>query len=568
MRRLLGGLFVLVPLAIYVLAGDTEGQAPPPATATFEHGAVVSVSTPASEVGAAVLRDGGNAVDAAVATALALAVTWPEAGNLGGGGFMVIRPGDGAPVTTLDFRERAPAAATADMLLGEDGSRDGELALHSALAVGVPGSVAGLAAAHERYGSLPWARLVEPAARLARDGVVVDAALAHSFARSEERLLADPVTAALWAADGTLPVQGETWTQPELAGTLQRIAEHGGGEFYTGETARLLVAEFERRGGRITAQDLADYRAVERPPVTFGYRGDVVHAMGPPSSGGITMARILRIHEQFDVGALPWHGPDHLMLMAEACKRAYRDRNTLLGDPEHLPDMPLARLLGVRTARSDAAEIDLARATPSATWADLLPGEAEDTTHFSVVDGRGGAVSCTTTLNLNFGAKIGVAGAGFVLNDEMDDFVAKPGEPNAFGLVGNEANAIAPGKRPLSSMTPTVVERDGRVHLVVGAPGGSTIITSVTQVISNVTDHGMELPDAVAAPRVHHQWLPDVLYGEEGGWTADTAAELGRRGLATETRSYIGDVKAIRVHADGTIEAVSDGRRGGVPAGW
>lgn len=561
---------MLVPLAIYVLAGDTSGRPPAPATATFEHGAVVSVSNPASQVGARVLREGGNAVDAAVATAFALAVTWPEAGNLGGGGFLVLRRGDSREVTTIDFRERAPASATSDMLLDDAGKRDGEKALHSALSVGVPGSVAGLRLAHERYGTLPWSRLVAPATHLAQGGVVIDGALAHSFQRSSERLQADPATRAMWAPEGQLPREGDLWRQPDLARTLTRIAAGGGEEFYTGETARLLVATMQDRGGRITLQDLADYEAIERPPVTFGYRGDVVHAMGPPSSGGVTMARILRIHEQFDVGAMAWHGSDHLMLMAEANKRAYRDRNTLLGDPDHLPEMPLARLLGLRTARADAAEIDLTRATPSDTWSGLLSGgpQPEDTTHFSVVDADGWAVSCTTTLNLDFGSKIGVDGAGFVLNNEMDDFVSKPGEPNAFGLVGNETNAIVPGKRPLSSMTPTIVERDGRVFLVLGAPGGSTIITSVAQVISNVTDFAMPLPDAVAAPRAHHQWLPDQLYGEQGAWSDETADELGRRGLATKERSYIGDIKAIAVGEDGTLEAVSDGRRGGKPAGY
>ena len=551
-------------------SGAQDRIAKPGQVGRYTGGAVASASPIASDVGAAVLRDGGNAVDAAVATAFALAVTHPEAGNLGGGGFMVVRRGDTGEVFSFDFRERAPAAAARDMFLDGQGERDEQRALFSGLSVGVPGTPAGLELAHQRLGSRPWKELLAPAVELAGVGFFVNGSLAGSLARRSERLLADPGARKAFAPTGTLPVEGDTLRQPDLAGTLQRIAAGGAGGFYSGETARDIVATIGAAGGVMTLDDMARYEAVERPVTTFSYRDLVVHAMGPPSSGGVTLGRILRVWEEFDVGELDFHGPDHLMLMAEVEKRAYRDRNTLLGDPDFVPDMPLASLLGIRTARSDAAEIDLEHSTPSQRWSGLLsaPPESPNTTHFSVVDANGWAVSCTVTLNLAYGTGIVAEGTGVLLNNELDDFVSRPGVPNAFGLVGNQTNAIEPGKRPLSSMTPTIVVRDGQPFLVAGSPGGSTIITTVAQVISNVVDFGMPLVDAVAAARVHHQWLPDRLDTEAGALEDAAATELERRGLAVRPRSSIGDVHAIVVHPDGTLEAVSDPRGGGQPAGW
>ncbi len=558
----------LLGLALLIPPGS--GADPAGQVGRYASGAVASASPIASDVGAAVLRDGGNAVDAAVATAFALAVTHPEAGNLGGGGFMVVRRGDTGEVFSFDFRERAPAAATAGMFLDAQGQRDPQRALFSGLSVGVPGTPAGLELAHQRLGSKPWQELLAPAVELAGVGFQVNGSLARSLERKSERLLADPGARASFAPQGALPVAGDTLRQPDLAATLQRIAAGGAGAFYSGTTAQAIAATIARTGGVMTVDDLAEYEATERPVTTFSYRGGVVHAMGPPSSGGVTLGRILRVWEQFDVGEMTFHGPDHLMLMAEVEKRAYRDRNTLLGDPDHITGMPLASLLGIRTARSDASEIDLQRSTPSETWSGLLaaPPESPDTTHFSVVDAEGWAVSCTVTLNLAYGTGIVAEGTGVLLNNELDDFVSRPGVPNAFGLVGNETNAIAPGKRPLSSMTPTIVVRDGHPFLVVGSPGGSTIITTVAQVISNVMDFGMPLEEAVATARVHHQWLPDRMDMEAGAVEGPAQEELQRRGLAVHERGAIGDAHAIMVHDDGTLEAVSDPRGGGRPAGF
>ncbi len=532
-------------------------------------GMVASDAPLATRVGVDVLRAGGNAVDAAVATAFALAVVYPEAGNIGGGGFLVLRTADGE-TAALDFRETAPRAATRDMFLGPDGElTDRSITGH--LASGVPGAVAGLWEAHRRYGTLPWRDVVEPAIRLAEDGFVVDDALARSIVAEAERLRRFPASAALFLPGGEPLRAGAHWRNPELAAVLRRIAEHGPAGFYEGETADLIVAEMRRGGGIITHEDLAAYRAVWREPVEFDYRGHRVISMPPPSSGGLTLALIANILEGYDLGALGWHSPEAIHLTAEAMRRAFANRNHYLGDPDFV-EIPRERFLSKDYARLLRASIDRARATPSVR---VLPGhttafdaEGDHTTHFSVVDAHGNAVALTTTINSLYGSAVTVTGAGFVLNNEMDDFAAKPGEPNQFGLVQGEANAIEPGKRMLSAMTPTiVVAPDGAPLLVTGARGGPRIITATFQVLSNVIDHGMPLAAAVAAPRIHHQHLPDLLYYEHGGLLPREIRALEALGHEVTTRPTVGNAPSI-LRRDGRWVGAADPRLGGLAAGY
>lgn len=540
-----------------------------PEAITGTRGAVSTTDAYASEVGLAILREGGNAVDAAVATAFALAVVNPEAGNLGGGGFLVLHLADGSHAA-LDFRETAPAAATRDMFLDEDGElTDRSVVGH--LASGIPGSVMGLWEAHRRYGSLPWEALVDPAIRLA-EGVEVTDRMARMFQESRASLELYETTRNTFLPGGRPPEVGETFRQPELAATLRRIREEGPAGFYAGETAELIVAEMERGGGLITPADLEGYRAVWRDPVVFTYRGHTLLSMPPSSSGGATLAALLNILEGFDLRHSGWNTPATIHLVAEAAKRAYADRNELLADPDFQP-VPLDRMISKVYAGERRSEISLGAATPSAQ---VLPKaeegvrEGEHTTHLSVVDGAGNAASLTTTINSWFGSKVTVAGAGFVLNNEMDDFAARPGTPNQFGLVQGVRNAVEPGKRMLSAMTPTVVlDPDGDLLMVVGTPGGSTIITTVLQVISNVLDHGMDLPAAVHAPRVHHQHLPDQIFFEPRGLSRETVTALEGMGhRLLERNEMSGDVQAILVRPDGTLAVVSDPRRGGTALAW
>ena len=533
------------------------------------NGMVVTTDEYASRVGVEVLRSGGNAVDAAVAVQFALAVVNPEAGNIGGGGFMVLHRGTGERAA-LDFREKAPLAATRDMYLDSEGNlTDKSVVGH--LAAGVPGTVAGMWAAHERYGTRPWAELVEPAVRLAEGFEVGERFLGSLSPSMVESLSAFPASAAQFLPrEGQPPMVGDTLRQPDLAATLRRIRDQGPEGFYAGETAELIVAEMERGGGLITRQDLASYEAAWREPITFRYRDHTVLSMPPSSSGGATMAEMANILERWDLGAMPWHGPEMVHLYAEAWKRAYADRNHYLADPDFV-DMPLVRMTSPEYAAERAATISPSAATPST---DIGPGmegpdEGENTTHFSIVDASGSAVSVTTTINSWYGSKVTVAGAGFVLNNEMDDFAAKPGTPNQFGLVQGENNAIEPGKRMLSAMTPSIVLGPaGQLRMVTGTPGGSTIITTVFQTISNVLDYGMNVAQAVNAPRVHHQHLPDQIYYEEGGLDPATVAALEALGHTMVERSGIsGDVQAILVQ-NGMLTAWSDPRRGGVAIGY
>jgi gamma-glutamyltranspeptidase / glutathione hydrolase len=519
-------------------------------------GVVVSGSPLASEVGRDVLARGGNAVDAAVAVGFALQVVHPEAGNIGGGGFLMLRLADGA-VHSLDYREVAPAAATPDMYLDVEGNPTGA-SLTGHLASGVPGSVAGLFEAHRRHGRLPWRELVEPAIRLARDGFVIDQYRHRAIAGDTARLSRFPASAAQYLPGGRPPEVGAVLQQPDLARTLETIATRGANGFYRGWVADRIVEEMARGGGLITHADLAAYEAKWRDPVRISYRGHRIYSMGPASSGGVTLALMFNMIEQ--VESLPAFGSAPLLhLEAEVMRRAFTDRNRWLGDPDHV-EMPLDRLLSRAYARELFAGIDLARATPTPPFTEAP--EPVQTTHYSIVDPDGQAVAVTTTINNSFGSAVTVTGAGFLLNDEMDDFTTAPGRPNMYGLVQGEANAIRPGKRMLSAMTPTIVEDgDGALLLLLGSPGGPTIISQLFQVISNVVDHGMPLPAALEAPRMHHQALPDTIR-VEAGFAPAVLEVLRGMGHAVRERGRMGDVHAI-IRAPGGWLGVSDPRRGG-----
>ena len=516
---------------------------------TAPHGMVVSDSRLASQAGRDAMARGGNAVDAAVATALALAVTLPSAGNLGGGGFMVMHVG-GHDVA-LDFRERAPAAASRTMYT--DRPQDSTLGYR---AVGVPGTPAGLFYAHKAYGKLPWASLVEPARRLAAEGFPLSRGLAQSL-RGMTAFKDFPASYAQFQRNGRFYAAGERWTQPDLATTLDRLkaGPHG---FYAGETARRLVAAMRTNGGLVTMKDLADYAPVIRNPITGRFKGYEVVTMPPPSSGGIALLQMLGTVD----GKLGGPGAvETVHTTVEAMKRAFADRSEFLGDPDFVK-VPVDTLLS-------QARIDGFRAAigPKATSSDTIKPkldalhEGDHTTHFSIVDGAGNAVSCTYTLNLGYGSKVVAPGTGFLLNNEMDDFASAPGRPNAFGLIQGEANAIAPGKRPLSSMTPTILLKDGKPFLVVGSPGGPTIINTVFETILNVAEWNMDVERAVTAPRYHHQWKPDTIGYEPFAFSADTMAALRAKGHLFAARpGDQGSCHAVMVLADGWRAAGCDPR--------
>ncbi|HEY7029449.1 MAG TPA: gamma-glutamyltransferase [Gemmatimonadales bacterium] len=525
---------------------------------------VVSGSPIASEVGRDILKAGGNAVDAAVAVGFALAVVHPEAGNLGGGGFMVFRMADGT-TAALDYREAAPGRASHDMYLDRAGDPTG-LSDKGALAAGVPGSVAGLLEAHHKFGKLPFATVIEPAIKLASEGFVVDEhrsqsidnyrAWLYTFAASRRYFLPD---------SGRAPAPGATLVQADLGKTLTAIRDHGADGFYKGWVADSIVAEMDRGGGLISLADLAAYRAIWRDPIKIEYRGYTIYSMPPASSGGVTLALILNIMEGY--GTLPPFGSAALLHReAEAMRRAFTERNIYLGDPDFVK-MPLDRLLSKEYAATLRQQIDPRHATPTPPFDPSLR-DGTSTTHYSVVDSLGNAVSCTTTLNDSYGSAMAVSGAGFLLNDEMDDFTTAPGKPNGYGLIQGEANSIKPGKRMLSAMTPGVVlDSAGKLFMVVGTPGGPTIITQVYHVISNVIDHHMALGDAVAAPRMHHQALPDSIRLERGGFQPAAIAELERLGHGIQYRGGWGDVEAI-IRVPTGWEGVSDPRGGGGGSGY
>ncbi len=499
-----------------------------PAPAEGENGMVVTAQHLATDVGLAVLEAGGNAVDAAVAVGYALAVTYPTAGNLGGGGFMTIRLADGT-TTFLDFRERAPLAATKDMYLDDAGEPVPGASTDTYLAIGVPGSVAGLETAREKYGTRTRAELIAPALTLARDGFVLEPGDVASFADGNDMLALDPAAAKIFLNDGAPLPLGATLVQADLANTLQAISDGGVDAFYKGETADLIVAASEANGGILAKADFETYAVRELEPVECDYRGYDIVSSPPPSSGGLIICEILNILEGYPIGYLGYGSAETVRLMVEAMRHAYVDRNTALGDPDFV-DNPVTKLTSDAYAEEIRARIDPYRAGVSA---DLTPagfGESTETTHYSIIDKDGNAVAVTYTLNGSFGTGKVAEGTGILLNNEMDDFTMKPGVPNLYGLVQGEANAIEPGKSPLSSMSPTIVSKDGEPFMVIGSPGGSRIITITLEAIMNVIDHGMDLQEAIDAPRVHHQWLPDRVYVEPRGLSPDTMRLLAGQG--------------------------------------
>jgi gamma-glutamyltranspeptidase/glutathione hydrolase len=507
------------------------------------------------------IRAGGNAVDAAVAVGYALAVTHPQAGNLGGGGFMLIRTADGK-VTAIDFREMAPTGASRDMFIGADGKADSALSLKSPLASGTPGTVAGLSLALERYGSWPLRRVMAPAITLAKQGFIVNSSLANDLAHyGKEVLIAHPNSKAIfYKANGQPYAQGEKLTQPQLAHSLELIAKQGPRAFYQGAIAFQIAAEMQQRGGLITKADLAAYRAVERRPVAGSYRGYQIFSMPPPSSGGVHIIEILNILENFDLAGMGAGSADAIEAMAEAMKFAYADRSQYLGDPDFV-SVPVQALTSKAYAKTLAQRIDLAHAIPSA---DIRPGrlqpyESDQTTHYSVADRDGNAVAVTYTLNTFFGSGMVAGHSGILLNNEMDDFSAKPGTPNMYGLVGGEANAIQPRKRPLSSMSPTIVEKDGKLWLVTGSPGGSRIITTVVQILVNTIDFKDNIAEATHGPRFHQQWTPDELRMEKG-FSPDTLQLLRAKGQHVSVQPVMGSTQSIMMMPDGAFSGASDPR--------
>ncbi|EIP3951308.1 gamma-glutamyltransferase [Salmonella enterica] len=523
-------------------------------------GMVASVDAMATQVGVDILKQGGNAVDAAVAVGYALAVTHPQAGNLGGGGFMLLRTKDGA-TTAIDFREMAPAGATRDMFLDEQGNPDSKKSLTSPLASGTPGTVAGLSLALEKYGSLPLNSVVRPAIKLAQEGFIVNDALADDLKTYGSEVLPQHENSkAIFWKDGEPLKKGDKLVQQDLANSLTMIAENGPDAFYKGEIARQIAQQMQQNGGLITTDDLAAYQAVERTPVSGEYRGYQIFSMPPPSSGGIHIVQILNILENFDMKKYGFGSADAIQIMAEAEKYAYADRSEYLGDPDFV-NVPWQALTSKAYAKSIAGQIDINKAKPSSEIrpGKLAPYESDQTTHFSVVDKDGNAVAVTYTLNTTFGTGIVAGNTGILLNNQMDDFSAKPGIPNVYGLVGGEANAVGPKKRPLSSMSPTIVVKDGKTWLVTGSPGGSRIITTVLQMVVNTIDFGMNVAEATNAPRFHHQWLPDELRVEKG-FSPDTLKLLEQKGQKVELKEAMGSTQSIMVGPDGELYGASDPR--------
>ncbi len=527
--------------AVLLLTCTTVDTSSAPVRA--KHGMVVSQEQGASEVGAVVLREGGTAIDAAVATAFALAVTHPTAGNIGGGGFIVYRPASGDPVA-YDFREMAPAKSSPTMFT-KDGKYDVDLHHHSHLSVGVPGTVAGLHLAWREHGKLPWRRLVDPAIALARDGFVVTEGFARSLRGELNEFRKYPAALAQFSKNGTAYEAGETFRQPDLAKTLARIAEQGSAGFYEGETALLIEKEMAANGGIITRDDLKNYKAIRRTPVRGTYRGYEIISMPPPSSGGTALVQMLNVLEGFDLARSGFRSADTIHLITESMRRAYADRARYLGDPGFNPAMPIERLISKQYAGELRKTIDPKRAAKSSPSSFEWTHESDETTHFSVVDSARNAVSLTYTLEYGYGSRIVVPGAGFLLNNEMGDFNAAPELTTAEGLIGTKPNLAMPGKRMLSSMTPAILAKDGKLFMVTGSPGGRTIINTVLLTILNVVDFGMNAQQAVDAPRFHHQWLPDRISYEKFGISPDTLTILQGRGHAVRENERQGVAEVI-----------------------
>lgn len=527
------------------------------------HAMVASQNHYATKAGLKILRQGGNAVDAAVCVAFVLAVTLPRAGNIGGGGFMLVFDANAEKTSSIDYRERAPAAATETMFVDANGAVDTHKSRRSHLAVGVPGTVAGLTLALKQHGTMPLKELMAPAIALARDGIIIDHNLEASLTAVHDAMRHSPASMQVfYKRDHSVYRSGELWRQPDLAKSLQAIAEHGRDAFYTGSISQAIITAMQTGGGLIDANDLAHYQAVVRTPITASFHGTTVASMPPPSSGGLHIAQILQVLDHFPLAQWGPNSSRSIHVMAEIMKRAYADRSKYLGDPDFVT-VPIDALLDPNYARRLAASIDLRHAKPSQEIGPrpLEDRESNDTTHFSIVDKWGNAVANTYTLNFSFGSKITVPGTGILLNNQMDDFSAKPGTANAYGLTGGKANAIAPKKRMLSSMSPTIVSQNGRVVLVTGSPGGSRIITSVLQLLINVFEYNMNIAEATHAPRFHHQWFPDELRLEKG-FSADTQRLLKRMGHTLAIRNTMGSLQSIHV-VDGWLHGASDPRRGG-----
>jgi gamma-glutamyltranspeptidase/glutathione hydrolase len=525
----------------------------------YDHAAVVTAHPESTKVGVAIMKQGGNAVDAAVAVQFALAVVYPNAGNIGGGGFLVYRSAKGL-TDALDFREKAPEKAFKDMYLDSQGNAIAEKSVFGALAAGIPGTVDGMVKAHAKYGKLSWVKDIQPAIDLAEQGFALTEQQANELNRIKTTFLKYNRKPVAYVKD-TLWKAGDVLIQPELAATLKRIRDKGRAGFYEGPVAKAIIQTMEHTSGIITKEDLKAYRAIWRKPVSGTYKNYRVISMPPPSSGGIALLTLLKQADQYPLSRWGFQKDSTVQMMVEAERRAYADRASYLGDPDFF-NVPQKELLDTNYIINRTRDIDFTKATLSSA---IKPGsipnyESEQTTHFSIVDNDGNAVSVTTTLNGSYGSFVVAEGAGFLLNNEMDDFSVKPGSPNIYGLIGGAANAIVPGKRMLSSMTPTIVEHNGKLLMVVGTPGGSTIITSVYQTILNVLAFGQDMQSAVTSPRFHHQWLPDEVYVEEGAIDQETRDKLSAKGYKFVARGGIGRVDAILVRPNGTLETGADPR--------
>ncbi|RYC52760.1 gamma-glutamyltransferase [Flagellimonas olearia] len=553
MRRII----LLAPLLFLFL--NCKQQPAVPTGLVTEKAMVVSAREEASKIGTDIMKKGGNAFDAMVATELALAVAYPFAGNLGGGGFMVYRKNNG-DIGGIDYREKAPLAAHKDMYLDSLGNVIPNMSIVGATAVGIPGTVAGVMEVHKKFGSLPLSDIMEPVIALAQKGVVVTAKQAKRLEGYKERFIEVNGDSTKFAANFK---EGDTIKYPELANTLKKILDNGKDGFYKGEVAQKLAAFVQEKGGYMTEEDLARYEAKWRDPIVFNYKDLRIISMSPPSSGGVTINQIFKMMEPHDISKFGHNSVQTIQLFTEAARRAYADRNYFLGDPDFV-DIPLETLLSDAYLQERMSNFSFDQATPSSevSHGEVEIVESSETTHYSIVDSEGNAISATTTLNGGFGSKLYVDELGFFLNNEMDDFSAKPGVPNMFGLIGAEANSIAPEKRMLSSMTPTLVEKDGKLYMVVGTPGGSTIITAVAQTILNVYEFNLSMQEAVNAPRFHHQWLPDMIIFEPEGFPKTLTDKLKSKGyLINEERTpIIGKVDAIRVLPDGRLEGGADKR--------
>ena len=532
------------------------------------HAMVVSAKEEASQIGLAILKKGGNAFDAMIATELALAVAYPNAGNIGGGGFMVYRLGSGER-GALDYREKAPAKAHRDMYLDKNGKVIADKSTLGALAVGVPGTIAGIFEVYQKFGSLLIGELIQPAIDLARKGVLITELQANSYMNKNVELIKQANNYVTPFENGWKA--GERFKYEELAQTLERIRDNGSYEFYNGETAKRIVSYVQELGGILSLDDLRNYRAQWRKPITFTYKDYIISSMPLPSSGGICLAQILKSVEPYNIGQYPHNGEQYIQLLVEAERRAYADRAYYMGDADFVK-VPTQQLLSPDYLKERMSSFSWDKASKSTEIAHgkIVGYESDETTHYSIVDRFGNAVAVTTTLNTNYGSKVYVKGGGFFLNNQMDDFSIKPGEPNTYGLVGSEKNAIAPNKRMLSSMSPTIIEKDGKLFMVIGTPGGSTIITSVLQCFLNVAEYGMTMQQSVSKPRFHHQWLPDDVMYEPKGFAPEVIAHLKAKGYKPREENFviIGKVDAILVQPDGTLEGGADPRGDDTAVGY